>query len=176
MVAPPSVSAPSSTWSTRPPAHPLATELRAHWRSPRPRPQLRQLVARCFDPQQGQAHNRLLVNLLDMSTEWKVADGGRSELFEGVDRKSGQKKWTDSLRFVFGHQAELRSYAEVYAQADNADKFSKDFVAAWNKVMNLDRFDVKKSTLPCQVLSSLSSSVSYLCSFSWNVYSFRIDL
>lgn len=96
----------------------------------------------------GKLTNDFFVNLLDMSTEWKVADGGRSELFEGVDRKSGQKKWTATrYDLVFGHQAELRSYAEVYAQADNADKFSKDFVAAWNKVMNLDRFDVKKSNI-----------------------------
>ncbi|EST06818.1 hem peroxidase, plant/fungal/bacterial [Kalmanozyma brasiliensis GHG001] len=96
----------------------------------------------------GKLSNDYFVNLLDMSTEWKVADNGRSEKFDGVDRKSGQKKW-DASRYdlIFGHQAELRSYAEVYAQADNADKFAKDFVAAWNKVMNLDRFEVKKSNI-----------------------------
>lgn len=96
----------------------------------------------------GQLTNDFFINLLDMSTEWKVADGGKAELFDGVDRKSGQKKWSATRAdLIFGHQAELRALAENYAQADNADKFTKDFVSAWNKVMNLDRFDVKKSNI-----------------------------
>lgn len=96
----------------------------------------------------GQLTNDFFVNLLDMSTEWKVADGGKAELFNGVDRKSGQNKWTASRAdLIFGAQAELRALAEHYAQSDNGEKFAKDFVAAWNKVMNLDRFDVKTNKI-----------------------------
>jgi catalase-peroxidase len=101
-----------------------------------------------FTHRRGQLTNDFFVNLLDMSTEWKVADGGKAELFDGVDRKSGQKKWSATRAdLIFGSQAELRALAENYAQADNADKFAKDFVQAWNKVMNLDRYDVKKSNI-----------------------------
>ncbi|RVX67518.1 Catalase-peroxidase [Exophiala mesophila] len=93
----------------------------------------------------GQLTNDFFVNLLDMGTAWK-ATGSDNELFEGVDRKTGQKKWTATRNdLVFGSHAELRALAEVYASADGAEKFTKDFVAAWDKVMNLDRFDLASS-------------------------------
>ena len=83
--------------------------------------------------------NDFFVNLLDMGTEWKPADGA----YEGRDRKSNEVKWTGTrVDLVFGSHAQLRAFAEVYASADAKEKFVKDFVAAWNKVMNLDRFDV----------------------------------
>ena len=91
----------------------------------------------------GKLTNDFFVNLLDMSTAWKATDNS-GEKFEGVDRKSGSKKW-EASRFdlVIGSHAELRAVAEVYAQSDNAEKFKKDFVAVWDKIMNLDRFDIK---------------------------------
>jgi catalase-peroxidase len=90
----------------------------------------------------GALTNDFFVNLLDMNTEWRPAatDG----LFEGRDRTSGQVKWTGTrVDLVFGSNSELRALAEVYACDDAKEKFVKDFVAAWNKVMNLDRFDLK---------------------------------
>jgi len=98
-----------------------------------------------FTKRPGQLTNDFFVNLLDTNTEWKGADSSNPpELYEGRDRKSGEKKWTGTRHdLIFGAHPELRSIAEIYAQADNADKFVKDFVAAWDKVMNLDRFDVK---------------------------------
>ena len=81
------------------------------------------------------------VNLLDMGTEWRPLDDTRSR-FEGRDRRTGAVKWTASrVDLVFGAHSQLRALAEVYAQQDNAGKFVRDFVAAWTKVMNLDRFD-----------------------------------
>jgi catalase-peroxidase len=95
-----------------------------------------------FTQRAGQLTNDFFVNLLDMGTEWK-ATGQDKELFEGRDRKTGATKWTATRAdLVFGSHAELRAIAELYAQADNQGKFVKDFVAAWNKVMNLDRFDL----------------------------------
>ena len=86
--------------------------------------------------------NDFFVNLLDMATEWKPVNGG-SELFEGRDRKSGAVKWTGTRAdLVFGSDSRLRALAEVYASADGQKKFVTDFVAAWTKVMNLDRFDL----------------------------------
>jgi len=86
--------------------------------------------------------NDFFVNLLDMSTQWKAADDLK-ELYNGVDRKTGEVKWTASRAdLVFGSNAELRAIAEVYASADGKEKFAKDFAAAWHKVMNLDRFDL----------------------------------
>ncbi|MFN3803318.1 MAG: catalase-peroxidase, partial [Belliella pelovolcani] len=77
-----------------------------------------------------------------MSTEWKAVDDSK-ETFEGRDRKSGEVKYTTTRAdLIFGSHSELRALAEVYAQADNSEKFVKDFVAAWTKVMNLDRFDL----------------------------------
>jgi catalase-peroxidase len=96
--------------------------------------------------QKGALTNDFFVNLLDMATEWRPATrpGQGVERFEGRDRKTGEKKWTASrVDLVFGSNAQLRSIAEVYASADASQKFVKDFVAAWTKVMELDRFDVK---------------------------------
>jgi catalase-peroxidase len=86
--------------------------------------------------------NDFFVNLLDMSTEWKpIAD--TKDVFEGRDRKTGERKWTGTrVDLIFGSHSQLRALAEVYASADAQQKFVRDFVAAWNKVMNLDRFDV----------------------------------
>ncbi|EEY16255.1 peroxidase/catalase [Verticillium alfalfae VaMs.102] len=93
----------------------------------------------------GQLSNDFFVNLLDMSTAWK-ATGSDDELFEGSDRKTGDKRWTATRAdLVFGSHAELRALAEVYGSADAEKKFVNDFVAAWTKVSNLDRFDVKKA-------------------------------
>ena len=90
----------------------------------------------------GNLTNDFFVNLLDMNTTWKAVSEDR-ELFEGVDRNTGERKWTATRAdLVFGSHAELRAIAEVYGSTDALDKFIKDFVAAWNKVMNLDRFDL----------------------------------
>jgi len=94
-----------------------------------------------FTSREGQLTNDFFVNLLDMRTAWKAASADR-ELYEGVDRATGQSKWTGTRAdLVFGSHAELRALAEVYGSSDGQDKFIKDFVAAWTKVMNLDRFD-----------------------------------
>lgn len=86
--------------------------------------------------------NDFFVNLLDMNTEWKPTDEHRYT-FEGRDRKTGQLKWKATrVDLIFGSNSELRALAEVYACNDNKEKFVKDFVKAWNKVMNLDRFDL----------------------------------
>ncbi len=88
--------------------------------------------------------NDFFVNLLDMNTEWKATNAD-SSLFEGRDRSMGAIKWTGTrVDLVFGSNAILRALAEVYGSADGQKKFVSDFVAAWNKVMNLDRFDVGK--------------------------------
>ena len=87
--------------------------------------------------------NDFFVNLLDMSTTWKATSGVEDE-FEGRDRKSGEAKWTATrVDLIFGSNSELRALAEVYGCADSQEKFVKDFVAVWNKVMNLDRFDLE---------------------------------
>jgi catalase-peroxidase len=79
-----------------------------------------------------------------MNIAWKATAEER-EFFEGFDRKTGKVKWTASRAdLVFGSQSELRALAEVYGASDAKEKFVKDFVAAWDKVMNLDRFDLKK--------------------------------
>jgi catalase-peroxidase len=86
--------------------------------------------------------NDFFVNLLDMGTIWK-ASGEGDDLFEGRDRVSGELKWTATrIDLVFGSNSQLRALAEVYGCQDSQEKFLHDFVAAWNKVMNLDRFDV----------------------------------
>jgi catalase-peroxidase len=95
-----------------------------------------------FTSRPGQLTNDFFVNLLDMSTAWKPVSEDK-ELFEGYDRNSGEAKWTGTRAdLVFGSNSELRAVAEVYASEDAGDKFVKDFVAAWDKVMNLDRFDL----------------------------------
>ena len=89
-------------------------------------------------------NNEYFVNLLDMNYEWKAADDTK-EVFNGIDRKNGQIKYTATRAdLVFGSNSELRGLAEVYASNDAKQKFVKDFVAAWTKVMNLDRFELKK--------------------------------
>ena len=86
--------------------------------------------------------NDFFVNLLDMGTEWKKS-GSDGNVYEGRDRATGKLKWTGSaVDLVFGYNSQLRTLAEVYAQDDSQEKFVRDFVAAWNQVMNLDRFDV----------------------------------
>ena len=86
--------------------------------------------------------NDFFVNLLDMGTEWRPsAEAG--QIYEGYDRKSGERKWTaTAVDLVFGANSQLRAIAEVYGCDDAQDKFVTDFIAAWNKVMNLDRFDL----------------------------------
>jgi catalase-peroxidase len=92
--------------------------------------------------QPGTLSNDFFVNLLDMGTEWK-ASGSDKNVYEGRDRKTGELKWTGTgVDLVFGYNSQLRALAEVYAQEDSKEKFVKDFVAAWNKVMNNDRFDL----------------------------------
>ncbi len=96
-----------------------------------------------FTNEVGKLTNDFFVNLLDMGTVWKpMSDKG--DTFEGRDRKTGKTKWTGTrVDLIFGSNSQLRALAEVYAQDDAKVKFVKDFVAAWNKVMNLDRFDLK---------------------------------
>nr|WP_315205923.1 catalase/peroxidase HPI [uncultured Albidiferax sp.] len=95
-----------------------------------------------FTDQVGVLSNVFYVNLLDMGTTWTAVDG-EGEVFEGRDRKTGQLKYTATRAdLVFGSNAVLRAYAEVYASADGQQKFVADFVAAWAKVMDLDRFDL----------------------------------
>ncbi len=82
------------------------------------------------------------VNLLDVRTEWKALSDAK-DIFEGRDRKTGEVKWTGTrVDLIFGSNSQLRALAEVYASADAQKKFVADFVAAWSKVMNLDRFDL----------------------------------
>jgi catalase-peroxidase len=86
--------------------------------------------------------NDFFVNLLDMGTEWKAVSDAK-DLFEGRDRKTGEVKWTGTrVDLIFGSNSQLRALAEVYGSADSQKKFVQDFVAAWTKVMNLDRFDL----------------------------------
>ena len=89
-----------------------------------------------------QLSNDFFVNLLSMDTEWKPKDAEK-ETFTGIDRKTGNERWTATRAdLIFGSDSELRALAEVYAAADAREKFVRDFAAAWNKVMNLDRFDL----------------------------------
>jgi catalase-peroxidase len=89
--------------------------------------------------------NDFFLHLLDMGTEWKAVSDDQ-EVFEGRDRKSGEVKWTGTrVDLIFGSNSQLRALAEVYGSADAKEKFVRDFVAAWNKVMNLDRFDLAKT-------------------------------
>nr|MCU0597820.1 catalase-peroxidase [Desulfobacterales bacterium] len=95
-----------------------------------------------FTKKPGTLTNDFFVNLLDMGIEWKAVGGDRG-VFEGCDRKTGKVKWTGTrVDLIFGSNSQLRAIAEVYACADAQKKFVADFVAAWTKVMNLDRFDL----------------------------------
>ncbi|MCX9079732.1 MAG: catalase/peroxidase HPI, partial [Candidatus Methanoperedens sp.] len=97
-----------------------------------------------FTKQPGALTNDFFVNLLDMATVWKPASDAR-DTFEGRDRATGELRWTATrVDLVFGSNSQLRALAEVYAQDDAREKFVRDFVTAWNKVMNLDRFDMAK--------------------------------
>lgn len=96
-----------------------------------------------FTNRPGILSNDFFVNLLDLETQWSATDE-HENAFEGRDRKTGDVKWTGSrVDLIFGSNSELRAIAEVYACSDGEGKFVRDFVKAWNKVMNLDRFDVK---------------------------------
>jgi catalase-peroxidase len=95
-----------------------------------------------FTDRPGTLTNDFFVNLLDMGTTWKPVDDSH-EVFEGHDRATGELKWTATRAdLIFGSNSQLRAIAEVYAADDGKEKFVADFVAAWNKVMNLDRFDL----------------------------------
>jgi catalase-peroxidase len=95
-----------------------------------------------FTSRPGTLSNDFFVNLLDMSTRWSKSSASEGT-YEGVDRASGKLKWTATpVDLIFGSNSELRAIAEVYAADDGREKFVKDFVRAWTKVMNLDRFDV----------------------------------
>jgi catalase-peroxidase len=110
---------------------------------------MRALNANCTQSQHGVFTDRpetltndFFVNLLDMSTEWKASVSSEN-VYEGRDRVTGAVKWTaTAVDLVFGASSELRAISEVYACDDSKDKFVRDFVAAWDKVMNLDRFDL----------------------------------
>ena len=85
--------------------------------------------------------NDFFVNLLDMGTDWKPTDD--ANVFNGIDRTTGKQKWTATrVDLIFGSNSQLRAIAEVYASGDAKDQFLSDFIAAWNKVMNADRFDL----------------------------------
>ncbi len=95
-----------------------------------------------FTKRPGQLTNDFFVNLLDMGVQWHPTSDA-ADTFNAHDRKTGQVRWSGTrVDLVFGSNSQLRALAEVYAQNDNAEKFIRDFVAAWNKVMNLDRFDL----------------------------------
>ena len=94
----------------------------------------------------GQLTNDFFVNLLDMTTTWKATSDAQN-VFEGSDRATGEVKWTGTrVDLIFGSNSELRAISEVYGCVDSQEKFVKDFVKAWNKVMNLDRFDLHQNT------------------------------
>ena len=95
-----------------------------------------------FTTRQGTLSNDFFVNVLDMATTWEPTSAAE-ETFEGRDRNTGKVKWTGTRAdLVFGSNSQLRALAEVYASHDAKEKFARDFVAAWVKVMNLDRFDM----------------------------------
>jgi len=97
-----------------------------------------------FTQRPGTLTNDFFVNLLDISTEWKPS-ASAANVYEGRDRATGAVKWTGTaVDLVFGYNSQLRAMAEVYAQEDSKEKFARDFVAAWDKVMNNDRFDLER--------------------------------
>jgi catalase-peroxidase len=94
-----------------------------------------------FTKKPGTLTNDFFVNLLDMNTQWQP--NGVEGVYEGRDRKTNEVKWTGTrVDLIFGSHSQLRALAEVYASSDAKEKFAKDFVAAWTKVMNHDRFDL----------------------------------
>jgi len=97
-----------------------------------------------FTATPGVLTNDFFVNLLDMNTQWQPAAGEKG-IYEGRDRKTNALKWTGTrIDLIFGSHSQLRAFAEVYACAGSREKFVKDFVAAWHKVMDLDRYDIAK--------------------------------
>jgi catalase-peroxidase len=97
-----------------------------------------------FTDRPGQLTNDFFVNLLDMRTTWKARSEAQ-DIFSGSDRNTGEGKWTGTrVDLIFGSNSELRALAEVYAANDSKEKFVRDFIKAWDKVMNLDRYDIKK--------------------------------
>ena len=97
-----------------------------------------------FTDRPGTLTNDFFVNLMDMGTEWKASESAEN-VYDVRDRATGQTKWTaTAVDLVFGANSELRAIAEVYASDDAKEKFARDFVAAWDKVMNLDRFDLDR--------------------------------
>ena len=100
-----------------------------------------------FTNRAGALSNDFFVNLLDMSTRWEKSDKGEY-LYDGFDRETGKLKWqATAVDLVFGSDSQLRALAEVYASDDADEKFVHDFVAAWNKVMNLDRFELDRTAI-----------------------------
>jgi catalase-peroxidase len=98
-----------------------------------------------FTSRIGQLTNDFFVNLLDMNTAWKQVDDERDETFVGTDRRTDERKWTATRTdLVFGSNSQLRALSEVYASADAGEKFVRDFVKAWVKVMDADRFDLRR--------------------------------
>ena len=96
-----------------------------------------------FTDKAGTLTNDFFVNLLDMDTTWKEISN-KEDLFEGRDRKTGKVKWRGTRAdLIFGSNSQLRAFSEVYACEDSKEKFLNDFVAAWTKIMNLDRFDLR---------------------------------
>ncbi|MDO9445854.1 MAG: peroxidase family protein, partial [Dehalococcoidia bacterium] len=101
-----------------------------------------QSPAGVFTSRPGALTNDFFVNLLDMGVEWQAADAS-NDTFEGRARGTGEARWTASrVDLIFGSNSQLRALAEVYACDDSKEKFVRDFVAAWDMVMNLDRFDL----------------------------------
>lgn len=97
-----------------------------------------------FTSRPGTLSTDFFVNLLDMATQWKPTSA-EAETFDGIDRTTGKRRWTATrVDLVLGSNSQLRALAEVYASADATEKFVHDFVAAWTKVMNLDRFDLAR--------------------------------
>jgi Catalase (peroxidase I) len=95
-----------------------------------------------FTQRPGVLTNDFFINLLDMGIQWKALSDDK-EIYQGIDRSTGKVKWTATRAdLVFGSNSELRAVAEVYGSFDAQEKFVKDFIAAWTKVMNLDRFDL----------------------------------
>ena len=106
-----------------------------------------------FTNKPGTLTNDFFVNLLDMNTEWQPA--GDNGVYEGRDRKTKAVKWTGTrVDLIFGSHSQLRAFAEVYGCADSKEKFVKDFVAAWTKVMNADRFDIAENGAAHEKLAS----------------------
>jgi len=104
-----------------------------------------------FTTRKGQLTNDFFVNLLDNDTFWKVVDESGDEEFIGYDRGGKQEKWRATRTdLIFGSNSQLRAVAEVYAEKGNEEKFVRDFIQAWTKVMNADRFDLPQRAKPAE--------------------------